>query len=75
MPRTGENQVKSVGIWLRVSMEDQIRAGAPSTTKRARTYAKLKGWHVAEVYGLDTVSGKTRMGHSEAKRMLLDISL
>ena len=66
--------IKSVGIWLRVSTEDQVRGESPEHhEQRARAYAELKGWHVAEVYRLDAVSGKAVMGHADAKRMLSDI--
>lgn len=74
MRQDAAGAVKAIGIWLRVSTEDQVRGESPEHhEERARAYAKLKGWHVAEVYRLDAVSGKTVMGHAEAKRMLLDI--
>ena len=51
---------KRVGIWLRVSTEDQVRGESPEThERRARLYAEAKGWNVVEVYRLDAVSGKT----------------
>ena len=65
---------KSVGIWIRVSTEDQVRGESPEHhEQRARAYADLKGWHVAEVYRLDAVSGKAVMDHPIARRMLTDI--
>jgi site-specific DNA recombinase len=65
---------KAVGIWIRVSTEDQARGESPEHhEKRARVYAELKGWRVIEVYRLEAVSGKAVMGHPEAKRMLADI--
>src|SRR5438045_490544 len=65
---------KSVGIWLRVSTEFQVKDESPEHhEKRARMYAEAKGWNVAEVYRLDAVSGKSVMAHPEAKRMLKDI--
>lgn len=65
---------KSIGIWVRVSTEDQVRGESPEHhEKRARAYAEAKGWDVAEVYRLDAVSGKAVMGHAEAKRMLADV--
>ena len=68
------SEVKSVGIWIRVSTEDQVRGESPEHhEQRARAYAELKGWHVAEVYRLDAVSGKAVMDHPIAKRMLTDI--
>lgn len=67
-------QVKDVGIWIRVSTEDQARGESPEHhEKRARAYAEAKGWHVVEVYHLEGVSGKAVIGHPEAKRMLADI--
>lgn len=65
---------KSVGIWIRVSTEEQVQGESPEHhEKRARAYAEAKGWHVAEVYRLEAVSGKAVMEHPEAKRMLADI--
>jgi site-specific DNA recombinase len=65
---------KRVGIWLRVSTEDQVRGESPEHhERRARAYAEAKGWTVTEVYRLDAVSGKTVKEHPEAKRMLNDI--
>lgn len=68
------NQPKSVGIWIRVSTEDQAQGDAPEThEKRGRLYAEAKSWIVAEVYHLEAVSGKSVIEHPEAKRMLRDI--
>src|SRR5712664_2325267 len=65
---------KRVGIWIRVSTEDQVRGESPEThERRAKAYAEVKNWHVAEVYRLDAVSGKTVKEHPEAKRMLADV--
>ena len=66
--------IKSVGIWIRVSTEDQARGESPEHhEKRARHYAEAKGWKVEEVYNLSGVSGKSVIEHPEAKRMLRDI--
>ena len=74
MGERAASEIKSVGIWIRVSTEDQVRGESPEHhEQRARAYAELKGWHVAEVYRLDAVSGKSVMGHPIAKRMLADI--
>jgi site-specific DNA recombinase len=65
---------KEVGIWVRVSTEDQVRGESPEHhERRARAYAEAKGWRVVEVYRLDAVSGKAVMGHAESKRMLSDV--
>jgi site-specific DNA recombinase len=69
-----KDQNKSVGIWLRVSTEDQVRGESPEHhERRARAYVEAKGWHVAEVYRLDAVSGKAVMAHAESQRMLGDV--
>lgn len=66
---------KNVGIWIRVSTEDQKSGESPQVHEhRARMYAEIKGWTVVEVYDLAGVSGKSVLGHPEAKRMMTDIS-
>ncbi|MDB5904889.1 MAG: Site-specific recombinase [Betaproteobacteria bacterium] len=73
MNRKGDD--KRVGIWIRVSTEDQVRGESPEHhERRARLYAEAKEWDVVEVYRLDAVSGKTVKAHPETKRMLADIS-
>lgn len=65
---------KAIGIWLRVSTEDQVKGESPEHhEKRARAYAEFKGWSVVEVYRLDAISGKSVMQHAEAVRMLADV--
>lgn len=65
---------KRVGIWIRVSTEDQVRGESPEHHEyRARQYAELKGWEVQVVYNLGGFSGKSIMEHPETKRMLRDI--
>ncbi|HUL44055.1 MAG TPA: recombinase family protein [Bacteroidota bacterium] len=67
-------QNKNVGIWIRVSTEDQVRGDSQEHhEKRARAYAEAKAWNVVEMYRLDAVSGKSVIGHPEAVRMLNDI--
>lgn len=66
---------KRVGIWIRVSTEDQVRGESPEHhERRARLYAEAKGWNVVEVYRLDAMSGKTVKEYPETKRMLADIA-
>ena len=70
----GESEQKSVGIWIRVSTEDQVRGESPEHhEKRARAYAEAKGWNVVTLYRLDAVSGKAVIALAEAQRMLRDI--
>ncbi|MCG3195747.1 MAG: hypothetical protein GHCLOJNM_00214 [bacterium] len=71
MRKGGEQSHKRVGIWLRVSTEDQVKGESPEHhERRARAYAESREWTVVEVYRLDAVSGKAVMEHPEAKRML-----
>ncbi len=65
---------KEVGIWIRVSTEDQAKGESPDHhERRARLYAEAKGWIVREVYDLCGVSGKSVMAHPETQRMLGDL--
>src|SRR5690242_19483985 len=65
---------KPVGIWLRVSTEDQAKGDSPEVhEKRARHYADSQGWEIVEVYHLERVSGKAVAHHPEAQRMLKDL--
>ncbi|MBI2842153.1 MAG: recombinase family protein [Armatimonadetes bacterium] len=67
-------EAKQVGIWIRVSTEDQARGESPEHhEKRAQDYAGFKEWQVREVYHLEGVSGKAVMSHPETQRMLSDI--
>jgi site-specific DNA recombinase len=68
------DSLKPVGIWIRVSTEDQAQGESPEHhEKRGRLYAEAKNWKVTEVYDLAGVSGKSVMEHPEAKRMLADV--
>ena len=65
---------RPIGIWIRVSTEDQAKGESPEHhEQRARYYAQAKGWDVTEVYHLEGVSGKFVSQHPEAQRMLKDI--
>ena len=69
-----ENRKRRVGIWLRVSTEEQVAGESPRHhEERARAFAKAKDWRVVEVYRLDAVSGKSVREHPEAKRLLEDV--
>lgn len=44
---------KRVGIWIRVSTEDQKRRDSPEHhLDQAKTYAKLHNYEIAEIYDL-----------------------
>jgi site-specific DNA recombinase len=62
---------RRVGIWIRVSTEEQAEGESPEHHEaRARYYAQAKGWQVVEVYRLEGVSGKAVSRHPETGRML-----
>ena len=66
---------KRIGIWLRVSTEEQVEGESPRHhEERARAFAKAKNWRVVEVYRLDAVSGRSVRDHPEAHRMLEDVA-
>src|SRR5258708_2160158 len=70
-----KDEGKRVGIWIRVSTEDQVKGESPEThERRARLYAEAKSWDVVTVYRLDATSGKTVKEHPETKRMLVDLA-
>lgn len=65
---------KRVGIWIRVSTEDQAKGDSPEHHRtRAEHYCAAKGWAPVEVYDLAGVSGKSVMEHPQTKRMLADV--
>jgi len=65
---------KNVGIWIRVSTEDQAKGESPAHhLERAKAYAAARGWQVKEVYDLAGISGKSVKEHPEARRMLADV--
>lgn len=73
IPATDQT-ARPVGIWIRVSTEDQVKGESPEHhERRARFYAESKGWTVTTVFNLEAVSGKSVMGHPETQRMLDDI--
>lgn len=74
MGSSASDAPKQVGIWIRVSHEDQVKGESPEHhERRARYYAESKDWHVIEVYRLDAVSGKSVVQLPEAQRMLADV--
>src|SRR5712692_8387634 len=74
MKATQKTQLKQVGIWIRVSTEDQAKGDSPEHhEQRARYYADAKGWKVVDVYHLEGVSGKAIIDHREGERILQDI--
>jgi len=65
----------NVGIWIRVSTEEQARGETPKNHElKARMYAQFKGWKVVEKYDLSGVSGKSVLDHPECQRMMADVT-
>ncbi len=63
-----------VGVWIRVSTDDQARGESPEHHRiRAKAYADLRGYEIREVYDLAGVSGKSVTEHPEAMRMMRDV--
>lgn len=61
----------NVGIWIRVSTEDQARGESPKNHEhRARMYAELKNCRVVEF----ATSQASVIDHPEARRMLADVA-
>lgn len=74
MPAKAKDSGRRAGIWIRVSTDKQADSDSPEHHEyRAREHAKRMGWHVVEVYKLEGISGKSVLGHPEAKRMLADV--
>ena len=74
LKKNSEPSAKVVGVWIRVSTEDQVKGESPEVhEKRARMYAEARGWIVRKVYRLEAVSGKSVIEHPEAQRMLSDL--
>ena len=68
------DKTKRVGIWIRVSTEDQVQGESPEHhEQRAKYYAQAKGWTIVETYQLKAVSGKSVLSHPEAQRMIEDV--
>ena len=65
---------KDVGVFIRVSTEEQAQGESPENHKlRAEAYAQAKGWNVVETYDLAGLSGKSIIKHPETIRMLDDV--
>jgi site-specific DNA recombinase len=69
--KSRSEDARRVGIWIRVSTEEQAEGESPEHHEtRARFYAQAKGWQIIEVYRLEGVSGKAVSAHPETRRML-----
>ncbi|MBK8092199.1 MAG: recombinase family protein [Verrucomicrobiaceae bacterium] len=69
-----DQSAKRVGIWIRVSSEEQAQGDSPAHHRaRAEMYCTSRAWKVVEVYDLAGVSGKSVVDHPEAQRMMADV--
>ena len=65
---------KNVGVWIRVSSDEQAEGESPEHhLKQAREHAEKYKWKIVEIYDLAGVSGKSVKDHPECKRMMADI--
>mgnify|MGYP006147848271 FL=1 len=65
---------KKIGVWIRVSTEDQKQGESPKVhLERAKLYAELHDYEIKEVYDLSGVSGKTVINTPQAQQMLYHI--
>ena len=65
---------KNVGIWIRVSTDEQAQGDSPEHhLERAKSYCAARGWQVMETYDLAGQSGKAVVQHPEAIRMMRDV--
>jgi len=68
------NTKKRVGVWVRVSTEDQKNGDSPQIhLERAKLYAELHNYEIVEVYDLSGISGKTVINTAQAETMLYHI--
>ena len=69
---TKRSDTRQVGIWVRVSTD--MQGDSPEHhERRARAYAKERGWQVAKVYRLEAVSGKSVKDLPVTRSMMEDI--
>jgi hypothetical protein len=74
--KSGRDELKPVGIWIRVSTEDQAKGESPEHhEKRARMYAEAKGWRDGMIYHQEAVPGKSVLGHLDSASTLRWIPL
>nr|WP_321237453.1 recombinase family protein [uncultured Psychroserpens sp.] len=65
---------KSIGVWIRVSTEDQKNGESPKVhLERAKLYAELHGYEIREVYDLSGISGKSVINTPQAQNMMYHI--
>lgn len=74
--KNGHELRKQVGLWIRVSTEDQVQGDSPEHHEhRGRMYAEMKGWDVVKIYKLEAVSGKSVKDHELTQEMIEDIKM
>src|SRR5947209_5468560 len=74
MNKFSPTEAKEVGIWIRVSSDEQAQGESPEHhLERGKAYAAARGWIVKEVYNLAGISGKSVIANAETQRMMQDI--
>ncbi|CAG1771697.1 partial DNA-invertase hin, partial [uncultured bacterium] len=64
----------NVGIWIRVSTDDQKNSDSPEIHElRAKEFCKQHKYKVVKTYDLAGISGKSVMNNPECKRMFADV--
>jgi site-specific DNA recombinase len=67
---TSDLSPKPVGIWIRVSTEDQAKGESPKHhERRARMYAEAKGWRARDVYQTGAAFGELAPGNADTEWM------
>ena len=63
------------GIYIRVSTEEQAKEGFSirAQEEKLRAYAKIKEWHVYDVYMDEGISGKNITERPEINRLIADV--
>ena len=65
----------NVGVWIRVSTEDQKNSDSPEIHElRAKDFCKHHKHKIVETYDLAGVSGKSVLDNPECKRMFADVA-
>ncbi|SEP61398.1 site-specific DNA recombinase [Virgibacillus subterraneus] len=69
------NEIKSVALYCRVSTEEQASEGysISAQLQTLRQYTSLYGWHIAEEYVDEGISGKDIKGRPAMQRLIADI--
>lgn len=70
-----ENKERKIGVYIRVSTEDQAREGhsLDEQLDRIKAFCKFKGYKICKVYREDGKSAKDMKGRPEFQKMINDL--